>query len=252
MKFYWFARQPYFSIKENLKDIEDSKFSGVLLPYSSGSPDYFIKIARTIDIKSKIKYLIAIRPHTISPQYLAALCKSLWEISPNRLIINFIPGSISVDEQSIGGFVGEIDDFSPHDDRKKYLYRFVEIFKSLKFREMPEIAISGIAKGTFDAVDSYADYNIVPYEPYKKLGGLPPISKPIIISMCPFLYNTQDEIDKINKENIPQDILFVTKQEFIKILEDLKSDGIENILLFNYGEQDQMHKIFDFVKEYVK
>jgi hypothetical protein len=56
-------------------------------------------LARDIDLTKKIKYMIALRPYNISPQYLTMINQSINQIMPDRLQINFISGYIKPHEK---------------------------------------------------------------------------------------------------------------------------------------------------------
>jgi hypothetical protein len=57
-----------------------------------------ILAARDIDISKKIKYMVAIRPYAISPQYLVMMNHSMNDIMSNRVQFNLILGHIKEHE----------------------------------------------------------------------------------------------------------------------------------------------------------
>ena len=68
MKVYWFGRHLDKDLGYMSDLLEDSGFYGWLLPYAPGLPDPFTRIARSLNTDKKLKYLVAVKPYTISPQ----------------------------------------------------------------------------------------------------------------------------------------------------------------------------------------
>jgi HAD superfamily hydrolase (TIGR01662 family) len=58
---------------------------------------------RRAEKEQKLKYLVAVRPYTISAQYLVSIIKSLDSIQEDRVRINFVPG-MDNGEESFGEF----------------------------------------------------------------------------------------------------------------------------------------------------
>lgn len=254
MRFYWFGRTHMSDFKGLIDKLEDAGFYGTLLPYVVGMPDQFIKIANTISKNQKIKYIVAIRPYTISPQYLTAMCKSMDHIQPDRVMINFVAGQVDSYELAFGGIIGDITDQTPPLERKKYLLEYVKTFWNLNFASIkakrPKVFISGMSQEIFDIVEEYADYNIVAYEAYKRHGGFKEISKPRVVSICPVIFNTEEDILDFDIKDAPQDMIPVTREGLVQIIKDLEKDGINDIMFFSHGDELQRDRIIEFVRDY--
>ena len=248
MRFYWFGRLQVAKIRDYVTNLDEAGFYGLLLPYAVGYGDSFVRAAYSLNPDQKIKYLIAIRPHTLSPQYLAMLCRSMDKLDPGRVQINFVAGQIHENEKWFGGILGDITDDTPALERKKYLIDYVKNFTSLDF-ETPVVCVSGMTEEIFSLVEECADYNIIAYDAYRRQGGFRKISKPRIISMCPFIRDTQEEIDSLDLTDTPQDIVYTTEENLIALIKSLKEDGIEDVMFFSHGEEEEMDRIVEFVKK---
>jgi hypothetical protein len=251
MNFYWFGRTKDNNLSEMSKELEDAGFYGILLPYAVDVGDYFIQVATSIKNDQKLKYIIAIRPYTISPQHLAMIIKSLNVVASDRLWINFVSGQILDDEKEIGGIIGDINDKSLPEDRRKYLQEYVPIFYDLckKLNIKSTICISGMGPDTFSLVEKYGDYNFVAHQAYVDSGPFKKISKPRVVSMFP-LIKTQDEVDKLKEsKTIPSDIFITTEDELIKNINNLKINGIDDVMFYCYYSEKDRDSIISFVKK---
>jgi alkanesulfonate monooxygenase len=123
MEFYYFGG--YFD-EGFISRLEESGFSGVMFTYDSTQGDMFTQIARDIKHTEKIKYLVAIRPYTISPQYICMINNSINKIMPGRLQINLISGYIKDHEANFGGIIGDTNDSSSNIDKSKYIINYLE------------------------------------------------------------------------------------------------------------------------------
>jgi hypothetical protein len=85
------APYPYIDMKgmkESAGDYDWAGYKSILYTFHSASPDNFIKVARILNTDHNFKYLFALRPYHISPQYLNMIVKAFDEIQPNRIAIN--------------------------------------------------------------------------------------------------------------------------------------------------------------------
>jgi hypothetical protein len=250
MNFYWFGRTKDNNLSEMSAELEDVGFDGILLPYAVDVGDYFIQVATSIKNDQKLKYIIAIRPYTISPQHLAMIIKSLNVVASDRLWINFVSGQILDDEKEIGGIIGEINDKSLPEDRRKYLQEYVPVFYDLckKLNIASTICISGMGPDTFSLVEKYGDYNFVAYQAYVNNGPFKKISKPRVVSMFP-LIRTQDEVDRIKESNtVPSDIFVTTENNLVEKIKMLSHNGIHDVMFYCYGSEEDRSSIINFVK----
>lgn len=244
MKIYFFQRRDNFKIKEISADLESCGFDGILFPWSSTGEDYFTTIANNIDTGLKIKYMVAIRPYTISPQYLSKINTSMNKISKNRISINFVSGWVYDEEKDIGGIVGNVNDLSSSIDRSKYMIEYLKTLNTIK-DILPTFYISCTNHFVFEAAKN--NNIILPYSWYKrKMFNINPSTT--MIHMAPIIRDSQNEIDKISKD-WPQDTAFFTKPEFKDLIYSLKNMGFDGVLLSDSLSEQEYSRILDTVKE---
>lgn len=277
MKFYYFGGRFGDSF---LQELEDSHFTGVLFTYSPLQGDFFTLMPRDMLIRKKIKYMLAIRPHTISPQYLCMINQSMNSIMPNRLQINLIAGHIKENEKDFGGFVGDVTDLSPKISRSNYLIEYIkelDRMSSKPYVQIPDFYVSVTNPYSFDAASELNNKMIIPYREYNQgywmnqdeNGNVRPgvslrlTNQRVMLSIGPILRHTQAEIDAFNgmadengrtKGNKPyytNDTIFVTYDQFDALIKDLESKGITEIMLHGYPHQERPI-IINYVKQYIE
>jgi len=257
MKFYWFERinKPTSdSLELRSAELERYGFSGMLLPYGQFWGDNFVRIARSLDASSKFKYMVAIRPHVISGQYLAMICNSITEISKDRVMINFVAGAIHEHEIDFGGIIGELNDSSHRFDRKDYLCKYVDMFTDLMKDKSyrPDILVSGQSEEVISCVDRNQVESIIGYLYYKQDRSLVKPGRKTMVAIVPVIRETHEDLEefKSTMKRHSQDIAFLTENEFSALIEEFKSKGIEDLLVHMYEDDDQAYRIYDCIKKY--
>jgi len=246
MNFFWFERSEFCDIKQLSVELEDNGFSGVLLPYSFFSGDQFVKIANTIDIDKKIKYIVAIRPYTISSQYLSMISRSFSKISEDRISINLVTGWIYENEKNIGGIQGEVNDTSSNIDRSNYLISYIESLKNTRGKT-PEFYVSVTNEIVFESLRK--EKVIIPYSWYKA-NKFDLSETDVMISIMPVIRNTQEELDLIDKDSSNQDVEYFTNQGFTLFLQELDKKKINNILITEEFSEEEKESLISFVRDF--
>jgi hypothetical protein len=280
MKFYYFGGT--FNENDTLEDtstLNNHHFDGVMFTYDSTQGDMFVRVARDIKLNEKIKYLIAIRPYTISPQYLYAINQSINEIQKDRLQINIIAGYIKDHESNVGGIVGDVNDSSSSVERSNYTIKFIEsldeISKNKKAEEQLNVYISTTNNYVFDAVKKYKNKIILPYSIYKRGFWSDWIKDPslkiqfergdteIMLAMTPVIRETQEELEALANHamkpvwkkgdvtKVVEDVEYFTHDSFHEFVQMLEEDNI-NHLLINAVPRSESTNIISFIKKYVE
>lgn len=245
MNIYWFQRDESFDFNELSTRLELSGFTGILFPWSSFSDDYFIHVANKINPKENIKYMIAIRPYTVSPQYLSRTNRSMNKISKNRILVNFVSGWVYEEEKKVKGIVNDVNDLSSSIDRSNYMIKYIDTLNEIK-TILPDFYISVTNEFVFEA--SKNNKSIIPYSWYKiKKFNLEPAKSMIHVS--PIIRESKEEIELLDKSNWPQDTDFFTKKEFKDFFYALKQDGFDGILLSNNLSELETKNIIDTMQE---
>jgi hypothetical protein len=232
-----------------VKELQEYNYSGALFTYNIRQGDFFTQIARNIIVGEKFKYMVAIRPYVISPQYLWMINKSINNIDPGRLQINLISGWIKPEEKEFGGILGEVHDLSSNIDRSNYLIRYIDLIEKTTPKTL-DYYVSATNEFVFSAAAKHKSKIIVPYSKYKK-NMYDLNDKKIMMSVAPILRETKEEIDLLNKNKInsADDVEYFSYQQFTDFINELKDKNINEIMLHCWDVKERKI-INNFVKQY--
>jgi len=268
MNFYYFGGRIGDS---QVSDVEDHHFYGILFTYDVEQGDFFTQIARDIDLNKKIKYMVAIRPYSISPQYLMMISQSIYKISPDRLELNLISGHIKEHEKKSGGIMGSVNDLSSHIDRSNYLIEYIKVLDKMKKDNENSFHlnyyISTSNEHVFNVVKETNSKMIIQYKDYinghwteyinyqsdnqeqKRGSDFDLSNQQVIVSVAPVLRKTKGEVDELDKKLYTTDTVYFSYDEFETFIKKLKSDGINNIMLIAWPPYE-VENFMNFVKYY--
>jgi hypothetical protein len=252
-----------------LEILEDSGFSGVLFTYAPNQGDFFTRVARDIDISKKIKYMLAIRPHALSPQYLTMLSHGVGIIMPNRLQINLISGHIKENERQFGGILGKPNDLSSPIERSNYLIDYMHELDRMKkensVAHSPDFFVTTTNKYVFNTASELNNKMIIPYREYKQgywttylnyqqsscelIEGEPfdIKGKTVMLSIAPIIRETQGELDSLIKKRWTNDTEYFTYEDFLNFIGKIELDGITHLMMHGWPEQE-CENIIKFTK----
>lgn len=256
---------------DQVSKIEDHLFTGILFTYDNRQGDIFTQVARDIDLNKKIKYMVAIRPYTISPQYLAMINDSINQIMPNRLQINLITGHIKSHEKQTGGILGEINDIGSPLKRSEYLIDYMYCLNDMKKnnpdRAMPDYYISVTNPYSFETSYKLDNKMIIPYKLYNqgywveysdygtdqqrdyKGEDFNIKGKKVMISIAPVLRKTKEELNSLPGLLHTTDTVYFTYEEFEQWIDKVKNDGVNELMLISWPLPEREY-VMDFVKQY--
>lgn len=280
MKIYYFGGHVSTDLS-NIDKLEESLFDGVLFTYSPWQGDFFTVVARTLNPDQKLKYMIAIRPHGLSAQYLCMINQSINSIQPDRIEINIISGHIKDDEVNFGGILGTVNDKSSIPDRSNYMIEYIKELKDMEQKNItiPNCYVTCTNEYALEAASKLGYKIIFPYREYKNGyfldksvdGQMKPgkkfdlTGKKIMIAAGPIIRETQEEIDKefpknilvatqdgkgyLDRQRFINDTAYFTYDNFLKFMKQLKSDGI-NEVMFNGIPESERSNLMKYVKRY--
>jgi hypothetical protein len=230
--------------------MEDAGIIGTLLTYRSNESDYFIKVARDIDTHKKIKYMIAIRPHLMSPEYLVRLTEGIKEISKgNRIQINLVSGAIIDKEYKINKIVGPITNKSTTQERSNYLIEYIKLLNELPQHKKPDYYVSETNDFTIKAALKYDDKMIIPYHKYiHEKHNLK--DRKLMVYLAPILRKTQEELYSLTGyevKNIEQ--IKFTYEQMNNLVNELEDEGVKEMMLSAWNKEDLKINI-DFIRQY--
>ena len=280
MKFHYFGGH-VSTTSSNIDELEDSHCDGILFTYRQWQGDFFTFVARTMKLDQKIKYMIAIRPHALSAQYLCMINQSINEIQPERLQVNIIAGHIKSDEVDFGGILGTVTDASSIPDRTNYMIDYLKELRDMESNgvQIPECYVTCTNIHSLEAVAKLG-YNIIfPYREYKfgyfldksvdgqlKPGvGFDLSDKKIMLAISPIIRDTQEEIDAefpknivvhthdgksyLDRKRFLNDTAYFTYDNFVRFVKELESKGI-NEILFNGSPESERDNLIKYIKRY--
>jgi len=99
-------------------------YGGVLIPTGRSCEDSWIVAASLIAVTRRLKFLVALRPSTISPTVQARQAATLDRLSEGRLLVNIVAGGDSSDLEADGTFLS-------HDERYEHAREFIHVWKRL-------------------------------------------------------------------------------------------------------------------------
>ena len=237
-------------LKDFLQTLEDSNYYSILYTYHSNAQDNWLKAARVVDKKQKIKHMIAIRPYAISPEYFVMMYRSFEQICKNRIMFNIVPGRILEDERVIENSLYISDLIDTTEKRIDYADKWLE--KVLSIEKIPEIAISGIANKSLELAKKYGDYSVFTMDLYNNDRDRTSMN---IKKMClvNFLIRETYEEAEYEMRNVAQNVknrtFYGTKQTILEQVKELEDSGITDIMIRVRQEDNEVYRIHEFVKE---
>lgn len=99
-------------------------YGGVLIPTGRSCEDSWIVAASLIPVTQRLKFLVALRPSTISPTVSARQAATLDRLSQGRLLVNVVAGGDAGDLEADGTFLS-------HDERYEHAREFLHIWTRL-------------------------------------------------------------------------------------------------------------------------
>ncbi len=99
-------------------------YGGVLLPTGRSCEDAWITAASLIPVTRKLRFLVALRPATISPTVAARQSATFDRLSGGRLLINVVAGGDASDLEADGIYLA-------HDERYEHADEFFDVWRRL-------------------------------------------------------------------------------------------------------------------------
>lgn len=276
MNFYYFGGQFHNNF---ITRLNDSHFDGVMFVHDVTQGDVFTKVVKDMKSNEKIKYLVAIRPYTISPQYLCMINHSINLIERDRLQVNLISGYIKDYEQNFGGIIGDINDSSSKIDRSNYMIEYVKQLNMMPGNKNAsnklDFYVSTTNEHTFAIAQHFRNKIILPYRDYKNgywthyAGQEGPINDntfslawmKVMVALTPIIRKTEEELNlspdyarrpiwkKGEGKRAVTDVEYFTYESFADFIKKLESEGIHHLLI-NAWPEEEREIIIDFVKQY--
>ena len=111
-------------LKQIAQAADELGYTGALLPVGRSCEDPWIAAASLIAVTRRLKFLVALRPTTISPTSAARQAATFDRLSEGRLLVNVVAGGDSGDLEADGTFLS-------HDERYEHAREFLDIWTRL-------------------------------------------------------------------------------------------------------------------------
>ena len=111
-------------LKQIAQAADELGYGGVLIPTGRSCEDSWIVAASLIPVTRWLKFLVALRPSTISPTVSARQAATLDRLSEGRLLVNVVAGGDASDLEADGTFLS-------HDERYEHAREFIDIWTRL-------------------------------------------------------------------------------------------------------------------------
>lgn len=249
MKIYFFGAEMHY-----IDTIYEHGFDGALFLFNAISGDKFVQVARMMDLEldkkynKDFKYMIALRPYAMSPQYLCMINQSIFDMTRKNLQINLISGYTKEEEKHVGGIIGSVNDLSTSIDKSNYMIEFMHAINKMN-KYVPDLYISTTNEYTHNVANQYKYKTIVPYSKYISSAFENMDNKRTMISIGPILRKTEQDFEELGELSIPSDSKYFTYNEFNDFLNSLKAQGFEEVIIFSWPDQER-ENILSFVKQY--
>lgn len=227
-------------LRDLSSQLETYRYHSVLLTFHSESPDYLIKSAAALIPGNKLKYMIALRPYHVSPQFCAMVTEGYNQIDDNRLMFNWIAG----DFDSRNDEPRQLDVFCQTDSidnivkRTVFLRNFVKEYKTFDFiSTKPEMIFSGFSEYTLETTKMFNGTSLCMIDDYRKHINRFDGIKNRMVCVNPVVLESNDDIKDYRKQIYSFNTRSINttivgdRNSVKKDLIKLKDEGITDILL---------------------
>jgi hypothetical protein len=176
--------------------------------------------------------MVAIRPYTISPQFLSQINKTFNDLyKENLLQINLISGWIKQNEKDAKGIVGLVNDYSTNIERSNYLIEYIDVLENSN-TEPVDYYVSVTNQFTYAAAIKNNSKMIIDYSHFKDKR-----------------YDIKNKKVMVGLNAMDNNGAILSQDELIKILWDLESNGVQEVIFGNEDRNVSYH-IIALAKKY--
>ena len=259
MKFHWMDRgesDNSSKIKKLAEELEEYGYYSLLLTYHSKQTDLLTKSLLAADNNIKLKFMIAIRTYSISPEYLSMICQSYNKSFTNKIMLNITSGDIHLDETSIEDIPLFKEYFDTPEKRLNYTEewtkKFIEICSN---KYLPELVMAGHSTKTRLMANKFNATHLAMLDMHFKyikesniiVNNKQMVSLSIIIRND--IDDAKDFLLKNNTAGAENWTLIGNKEEIKKEILNLNKLGITDILISQCPNDDQIHLVHELIKE---
>ena len=200
MKFHWMHRFDFGNSEKQLiemsKALEKSKAYSVLLTYSVWSPDFVPFLPSMIRETKNLKFMMAFRPYTLSPEYAIRFFNTMKLNFGDRLTLNIVAGKMQEKEEKETLEMYNLDESSIDniDKRIEYADKWAEKFFGTMKSKAPISYTIANAPSTIDLANKWTDYAIVSPGKLEEHSRKATNTK-LVLCIDPLIRETKEELD---------------------------------------------------------
>lgn len=256
MRFHWFEnfsrRHSLEKFSEFVEALENCGYYSLLQTYNSVLYDPWIIAASIVQKTKKIKFMIALRSMSLSPEYCARSASAFDALMPNRIMLNILHGTKN-SEEVYDGIVNSINEKSKIYSHTSHFLKLL-IAHPLFLSSTAEIVISGPSQQTEEMSNVYGDYWAITYKDFKEKTLLKKnifknrVGKTRLLVLIDLKIADEDFFDK-NINGDPNFLVGTEKFVFAE-LQRLKDMGVDDIMFANSSNPADERLTHNFVKKY--
>ena len=240
--------------------LEKVGYDSLLLTFNSASQDNWIKSAAALIPGHKLKYMIALRPYHLSPQYCAMMIEGFNSIEKDRLILNFVAGDVQnrPEEPDQKDVFGETEKLKTIDDRKKFVRDFVsELTASKVITSMPEFVFSGYSPYTIETAEIYNGIGLSMCDDYERNKELFAGLSRKMVSARMLIRETKEQAEAavdaiISRDREKEFTVYGDESTVFSKLMEMKSNGVTDILTHQYHNDEESHRIHSAMAKFIE
>jgi len=229
-------------------------YESFLQVYHNAFPDAWIKAARALDTSEKIKFMIAVRPFTISPEYCAMMVAGFNSIQRNRLMLNIVHGTLH-SEEDYDGIINP-EKITSQEGKREHTEEFLKKLRSRPvFDNGAEILVAGASDRTIDIAKNYGDYCVTAYHNFSEAPERFSDIEKVMVNLFIVIRDTDEEAEKAMStygEEHHMHALFGSRKTVIEGLLRLEEQGASAVIINDIGADEQSNRIHSMVQELLR
>lgn len=240
INFHWMAKGSYS--KEELialmDNIDSYSYKSILLPFQIFKNEPIVSASFLANNYKNIKFMLAVRPYTISALHLSMMVKTFYDLYGDRLILNFVAGTFDEEYKLFTGLPSNIQ------NRKEALHNYIEDFINYcDGNKYAEIAVSGSSHQSIETSNKLADYCINLFSDFDKINNS---NKPNILRISFAIDKNKDECIFANDKETDNSFCG-NEKDIHNFLNNCKDKGITDMLVSTLFSEvasvDKLHKV---------
>jgi|LauGreDrversion4_2_1035121.scaffolds.fasta_scaffold173245_3 alkanesulfonate monooxygenase SsuD/methylene tetrahydromethanopterin reductase-like flavin-dependent oxidoreductase (luciferase family) len=245
LTFHWMNRRNELLSPSGIKRLYSQKekfgYESILLTTKEHQSDAFITCAATLDPLKKIKYMIAVRPYSISAQYCAQMVASFNEIAPGRLMLNIVSGETSGEKKDPDPCYEVNVDINTPQGRLDYVPIWLEKFtNTYAMGKKPTILVGTKNIELLNSTKQYTDISLCMMDDYVRNPDQYRLNyNRRMVSAQVIIRNTDEEALEIinntytSKPRIKDWTLWGSRETVKQKIINLKDIGVTDVMLNN-------------------